>query len=122
MNMITMDKKYTYEGRPARILAVDVKNDFYPVVALITEATGIELVEMFTADGREHRSLPKLSLIEVRPEHTVWVNCYANSSYSHSSRERADQAAIISGPHGILGLRLACVQLTYQEGEGLPAK
>jgi hypothetical protein len=51
-NLITMDKQYkTRDGNPVRILAVDIKNDIFPVAGAIN-ANGKETFEAFTADGR----------------------------------------------------------------------
>lgn len=66
--MITMNKKYrTRSGLPARVLATDVKDSVYPIVALV--GGDFEEVERYTADGffYEHRQLHELDLVEVLP-------------------------------------------------------
>jgi hypothetical protein len=41
----------TRDGRPARIVATDVKNDEYPILALIAEEDDTEYEATFTAEG-----------------------------------------------------------------------
>lgn len=51
-------------------------------------------------------------LIDVPKEHTVWVNVYrALLSSVHPSREKADALAASN--------RIACLEITFEEGEGL---
>lgn len=68
MAKISMDKKYkTRDGRPVRILCVDLKNQTYPVLALVMKASE-ETIITCTKDGdyvgnHEH----ELDLIEISP-------------------------------------------------------
>jgi hypothetical protein len=114
--MISMDKKYqTREGKDVRLYAVDgagpqavhgaIKND------------GAWEVETWDSGGRYVAGdpLPRgCDLIEVPKEHTGWLNFYADGFHSdvlHASRKSADTDA---GPG-----RIACIQVTFCEGEGL---
>jgi len=68
--MIDITKKYrTRDGRPVRVLCVDLKGE-QPVVALIMCADGDESVLVFDADGKylhKSREPANLDLIEISP-------------------------------------------------------
>jgi len=65
--MISMDKKYrTRDGRPVRVLCVDRKGP-QPVVALVTNDSGVEIMGVFVADGTYFTKPSALDLIEVSP-------------------------------------------------------
>jgi hypothetical protein len=70
-NLITMDKQYkTREGHPVRILAVDIKNDKFPVAGAISDPDGGESFEAFTASGRffsQEGDTSRKDLFEVSP-------------------------------------------------------
>ena len=69
LKKIEMGKKYTYLGKPARVLCVDKRYRLYPVIALITD-NSCETVTSFTADGRSYEDAPADTthrLIEVSP-------------------------------------------------------
>ena len=104
MSKISMDKQYTYEGKPFTLLTVDRPGDF-PVVGYGGDDNDLYT---FTSDGR-YLVNGRILLVEVKP--TFWVNVYADHSRGsvYSSRERADRAA----GEG----RIACIQ--FKEGEGL---
>ena len=66
-NMISMDKKYqTKDGKKVRVLCVDVKDEDYPVLALVLVGDS-ESVQQFTKNGYLHseHSLDEWDLIEV---------------------------------------------------------
>jgi hypothetical protein len=48
----------------------------------------------------------------IKPEtKTIWVNVYPSTACGHQTKQQADRRAANN--------RLACVQVTYTEGEGL---
>jgi len=127
MPRIEMGKKYrTRDGREAQIICVDGPDKSYPVIAAIYHGSGTWDPDDFTVNGRnvtneEHAE----DLIEVKPEIKGWVNLYPsmaegrsntinavkNDGYWYPTRERADIAAA--------GNRLACIPVTFREGDGL---
>lgn len=98
MNKVTMDKKYTTrDGRPVRILAVDVKNDTYSVAVVILNGNGVEGVNSFTSNGYYYNDGEECNsdLIEVAPfqkDDRVMVQHYKGGMgvrryFSHMSRD-----------------------------------
>lgn len=51
---------------------------------------------------------------EFKEKKTLWLNIYENFSESFITKEDADRRGILH-PY----LRLACIQVTYEDGEGL---
>lgn len=47
----------TRDGRDARIIAFNAKNDTYPIIALIQDEDGNEYAESFTIEGRKYLSI-----------------------------------------------------------------
>lgn len=116
---ITMDGKYqTRDGKPVRILAVDAIGHL-PVIALISRGGPEELILRLTSEGNvwpppeDH----PYDLVVAPREITGWMNVYKGQPDQGSiytllpSKEQAD---IESGPH-----RIACIQVTFKEGDGL---
>ena len=75
--MIDMSKKYkTRDGRAVRVLCVDRNGKDYPVVALVPNDVGQEMLRAHTGEGRylgptdEHDA----DLIEILPSVVFWVN------------------------------------------------
>lgn len=72
---ISMGKKYTTRcGWPVRVLCVDVRNEFHPVVAIIKGDKG-ESVFCYTEDGRlyEHTQVDNpYDLVEDVPETSTY--------------------------------------------------
>ena len=113
MEKIQMGKEYrTRDGCPVRVLAVDVKNEKYPVLALIPEGAG-ELSITFTEDGFrwEGREKDILDLVPVPKKHVWWINFYNNRTdfVVHFSKEEADAYASKG--------RTACVRVEFEEGQ-----
>ena len=114
MEKIQMGKEYqTRDGRPVRVLAVDVKNDIYPVLALITR-DGREASEGFTAEGFlwHTRDESPSDLIPVPQKHVRWVNFYNDTDFAGSvyfSKKEADSRAAKR--------RIARVRVEFEEGQ-----
>jgi hypothetical protein len=99
MAQISMTKKYTTrDGRPARILAVDLPSAKYPVCCCIGQDEHFQL-SAFTADGRYYHSITaqqSSDLIEVVPfkkDDRVMVRNYASSDWErrHFSHTNCEQ-------------------------------
>ena len=97
----------TRDGRKARALIIDLNNS-YPIIAAITEPSGIEFTCAYFSDGRELRhSNSNCDLINI-PEKTVrFVNTYPDQGY-----ESLEVAKANSTPE-----RMATVELTYADGK-----
>lgn len=121
MAKIEMGKTYkTRGGKPVRIYAVDAGSN-YPVHGACEIRAGVWIPEMWNENGRYSGNHTKDSrdLIEVKPEITGWLNIYDKttlvntelSSIVHMTKEEANRRAI--------GRRIACIPITFTEGEGL---
>ena len=119
-DLISMDKQYkTRDGRAVEVLKIDVMNEHYPVVVVITEKCGGEVVLPRTSTGhvlfdrvnKESRG----DLIEVKPriKRDLWVNVYMNTSTTYDNKEDANKYGGIN--------RIACVKIEIdcEHGEGL---
>lgn len=111
---IEMGRQYrTRSGKPVRIFMVGA-GSLFPVIAAFEVSPGVWRADNWTSEGRAGGggSNP-LDLIEVKPEHTVWVNAYefGQISFGHGTREEADAVASAT--------RTACFAVTFREGEGL---
>lgn len=74
----------TRDGCPARILAFDVENAGYPVVAAIKTSTGeCERIELFTEQGQfdEDTKEDNRDLFMVSVKHRAWANVHKNNGY-----------------------------------------
>lgn len=109
----------TRQGQPVRVLCSDRAHPEYPVIALVRMQNGTEFLETYTADGKRVPSAADDSLnnlVNVPQKIEGWLNFYADGSFSqylHSIRENADDIA--EGAKD----RVACVKISYTEGEGL---
>lgn len=99
----------TCDGQSVTILTTERDDPSHPVVGM-TEAGVIltyTLKGKIYSIGRDH----ELDLVNVPEKHTFWLNIYEDRQVSHPARSHADYFA----GHG----RIACVEVTYTEGEGL---
>jgi hypothetical protein len=101
----------TRDGRPAKFIA-HVPGLGYPVVALVGQSS---TVSQFATTGAIYSAPVEdgRDLFMTPVTHTRWLNFYPSVkySYAYSTKELADEHA---GPD-----RIACIQITYTEGEGL---
>jgi hypothetical protein len=108
----------TRDGRPVRILADDLSSNDYPIIAAVTDKDG-ETSSSYTADGHyyDNRCDDGRDLMCKPVTKTIWVSVYSKDynfqtlGNGYFAREDADR----SSGHA----RIACVPLTYTEGEGL---
>lgn len=113
----------TRDGRPARILATDLRHPDYSVVAAVSDGNNLEEIIRFTPEGsfwkaRGGRPEPdRADLVNVPRKigREIWVNVYpTDDSYgAMKSKAVADQWAG--------GTRIACVKVVIDcnEGDGL---
>lgn len=113
MNKISMDKQYTSNGKPVRLLCVDRPGPF-PVVAIV----GHSDLQVFSQTGNywNNGDIDYRNLVEVKPKHDLWFNFYRLDfghfeAASHDTKEDADNNARAS--------RVACIRVPFTEGEGL---
>ena len=113
--MIDINKKYhTRDGREVRIYATD-GGGHYPVHGAIKKGDDYWDVAGWTINGASLPIVDSSDLIEAKPriKRTVWLNLYAHTTITKSSRENADAMRA--------GACLACVkvEIDCEEGEGL---
>ena len=114
---IEMGKKYqTAEGWPVTIIATEfLLNGEHKTIGMMEREFGYELL-IWDAEGVCDR-LEGMSLVEVKEKKTVWLNVFPAADLDprpvatcHASRQHADIMA-----YG----RVACIEVSYTEGEGL---
>lgn len=70
----------TRDGRPARIICFDKKDEYYPIVALISDFEEHEECLSYNLDGRfVHNGHTCYDLMMDSEKHERWVNLYRNS-------------------------------------------
>jgi hypothetical protein len=106
----------TRDGRKARIICTDAKNN-QPIIALHEIDDDGEAIRYHEADGKwfagEECNNDLINVQEKRIHHR-WINIYpSGAEIPHASKESADKAANTS--------RIACIEITkeYTVGEGL---
>tara|TARA_R100000951_G_scaffold105676_1_gene99626 strand:+ start:37 stop:360 length:324 start_codon:yes stop_codon:yes gene_type:complete len=107
-----MDKKYTCNGKPMRVLCVDRTGEgTSSAVVAMHERSGV--ITYFDKYGNNILKCCS-NLVEVRDriKRTVWVNVYPNTNSTSVHASKADAERVC---------RLACVKLVIdvEEGEGL---
>lgn len=76
-------KVCTRNGLKVEILKFDVKNSYYPIIAVITNNNGIENCYAYTKDGKytDLNECP-MDLVMAPIKHKGWVNIYPDDSKS----------------------------------------
>lgn len=108
----------TRDGKPARIMTTDCKNDNFPIAALIDYGNS-EIAEFYTIDGflREDHQELDIDLVNCPEKHVRWLNVYSDGGIGvYSSREIADKYA--SALDKVVP-RIACICIEFEEGDGL---
>ena len=112
----------TRDGREVRIYTTEGKTKHYPVIGELC-SDGNWHVRTWTSGGTDIRWSSSTvvglkdeggDLINVPEKHTVWINFYrgaASLSIHHADKASADEA-VTEG-------RIACIEVTFTEGEGL---
>lgn len=101
----------TRDGRSARIICTDKKGEA-PIVALVSAISGdSEITYSFFLDGSfycDDGTYP-LDLVNTPEEKTLWLNVYHDGVVNHLTKEVAERCA---GQN-----RIACIKVTYKEGQ-----
>lgn len=111
--MIDPKKTYrTHDGREVRIYAVDGGSKASHVHGAVKEPDGWHM-RCWNFEGIGAHVTD--DLIEVKPKHVRWVNLYPHGGgIVHGSKEQAENIA-----ENAVALRLACIRVEFEEGEGL---
>lgn len=86
-------KVMTKDGNSVRIICYDVKNNSFPILALVTNKDGKEEVNYYTKDGAsfsiDYES--DLDLVMVPKLKEAWINIYSSSKafFRHETEEEA---------------------------------
>lgn len=115
----------TRSGWPARILCTDRHGGEYPVVALVRQPSGFETCVSYRSGGHLHQSAchhNPYDLINAPEKIEGWINIERTVTsndgvlYTHGnvwpSREEAKAG------FG-RGCRIACIHVSFEEGDGL---
>jgi len=102
----------TRDGYEVRIYTIDGGDPEFPVIGERLEPTGKWKLFKSPLNGRAWNETDDSDIVNFQQEHTVWINLYNDKicGWAHSKRE-ADKVATRS--------RLACIEVTFTEGEGL---
>jgi hypothetical protein len=94
-----------------------------PIIAAFAEGKTIQLLQDKWEDIDAHNDIGfncEPSRYRIKPEKkSFWLNIYehAASTVAHPSKVSADSCAKDAASYG--GKRIACVEVTYEEGQGL---
>lgn len=105
----------TRDGREVAIHTIGGRSQACPVVGEYRDSGGSWACRRWTHDGRYlSNRKSEDDLVNVPQKHTVWLNVYARDSAcikEHDTRKDADEGATRG--------RIACIEVTFTEGEGL---
>lgn len=98
----------TRDGRPARVLAVGLKNIDYPIVAAWVTLSGQETAGIFTLDGRfrlDHSSGHPNDLINIPVRRTGWIGIslttvpgrVADASHVYETKDACEASVAFHG-------------------------
>ena len=79
---ITMEGKYqTRDGKPARVICLDADVSVYPVIALVKDIYGLEVIKAYTEEGLLYAGRENTDdLVPLKEKKTVYVNFYPNGT------------------------------------------
>ena len=106
----------TEDGCKARILAFDLNHKIYPIVAVVTDATGTEYVDTFTNDGNSGEGSVLMMATEKKQG---WIGifckpnstCLAQSTQIYSTKEEVEKVARSIG----YGDKVVIKQIEWEE-------
>lgn len=76
-------KVCTRDGRKARIICFDRREEKYPIVALIADGENGEWVDTYSPEGRSYSGLTSETDLFMAPEkHEGWINIYKGGECS----------------------------------------
>ena len=116
--MIDKNKKYkTRSGRDVTIMCTEARGN-YPVIGIVHDED-CDKAYCWEVDGRYSSKYEGgLDLIEQPEVHTRWINFYANGTGGSVSTYTQWRTRTDADAHQYMG-RIACIQVTFKEGEGL---
>lgn len=83
----------TCDGRPARILAFDLKAEGFPIVAAVKTPDGkYEAIQTYTESGEYNYIVAKhdYDLVMAPVKHRAWVNIFKDNQYRSSQYRTGD--------------------------------
>ena len=94
-------KVVTRDGKDARIICIDRRDSYFPIVALVAkEPKAEETARYYTKDGKFYTSFPcGFDLFFATEKHEGWLNIYRGESgfylrgNPYKSKEEADEVA-----------------------------
>lgn len=112
--MITLEKQYRTRGnQKTRVYCTDGGGK-YPVHGAVWDEEKQEwITRTWTLNGVYRINFESdIDLIEIKPKIKGWLNVYEiNDAYFYTTRKEADKKAVPG--------RIACIQIEFEEGEGL---
>lgn len=106
-------KLITRDGRPARIVCWDRKDEDYPLCALLEDKEGHEQYYSYTKNGRIYlEGEDEFDLFMAPTKHEGWVNVYKSNQRRccgaiYATKEEADVEACTT--------RIACAHIEWTE-------
>lgn len=98
-------------GEKAELVYDGISGD-WPLAVVVHLNVGVKTLRTYTREGVLYNNEDSMSnLMNVPEKRTIWLNIYEDRQTGHPNRDHADYFA----GYG----RLACVEVTYTEGEGL---
>ena len=111
------------DGRPVRIVCTDKKDD-YPIIALVTESNGVEILHVRKSDGT-HGYWPSCDLVNIPTKRSGFVNLYRGTQNDalirsgpqvYGSKETAERYAGVSAGGAVLTPDyIATVPVSWEE-------
>ena len=83
----------TRDGRRARIICFDKEKDIYPLIVLVSDKSGYEIINQYKANGA-HPTIPDNDLMMLYEKKEGWVNVYRSQIYN--TLEKAKEASKIT--------------------------
>lgn len=107
----------TRDGRKARIICFDKKKDIYPLIALVTDKDGYEIITLYKADG-VHPTIPNNDLMMLTEKKEGWVNVYYDNDAPYHREaswvyDKEEEAIKVGKEHG--GCYIATVRIEWEE-------
>ena len=99
---------YTRDGRKARIICFDCKDEAFPIVALVSGSSEKEEVISYDKDGFSTTRESKDILFMLPERKEGWVNVY-NDTPIYDTKERAELGALT------IRKRIATVKISWEE-------
>ena len=102
----------TKAGRPVNLIYYARNIPNYPLVGLVFDDDGLEILEQYTAEGLQRvGTTSENDLVMVDETKTIWINIYSSGSIiSFNDKESADNFV---NPYECAGYKVDCLEYTY---------